>query len=122
MLAGSALESESDLLGLLGLSLQDGLGLTSETLLLSGIPSVSLRLLVILAFLVLSHLLFGVFFALLAKSVSGLGSVHLYITNIHQCKSSIIRSLSHVSEVLGVTTDGMRWRDLSRMSMACEKV
>ena len=62
---------------MLGLLLEDGLGLTSETLLFGSIPSGPLRLLAVLALLVLNNLLFGVFLALLAVCVLLLGSVNL---------------------------------------------
>ena len=75
--AFAAFKSESNLFGLLGLLLQDGLGLTTETLLFGSIPSVALRPLVVLAFLVLNNLLFGVFLALLAVGVLLFGSVNL---------------------------------------------
>jgi len=42
VLAGSALHSEDDLLGGLGLLLEDGLGLTTETLLLAVVSSLTL--------------------------------------------------------------------------------
>ena len=77
MLALAALKSEGDLSGLLGLLLQDWLGLSTETLLLSSIPSVALRSLVVLALLVLNNLLFGVFLALLAVCVLLFGSMNL---------------------------------------------
>ena len=78
MLAFAALKSESNLSGLLGLLLQDRLGLSSETLLLGSIPSVALRSFVVLALLVLHNLLLGVFLALLAVCVLLFGSMNLH--------------------------------------------
>ena len=76
-LANGAIESEGNLSGLLGLSLQDGLGLTSETLLLGSISSVALGGLLILTLLILSNPMSGVFLELLAVSHLEFGSVHL---------------------------------------------
>ena len=76
-LALGALESESDLLGLLGLLSEDGLGLTSETGLLGRVTTSALCLLGVLALLVLSNLEFHVFLALLAVRHLSLRSVNL---------------------------------------------
>ena len=76
-LALGALESESDLLGLLGLLAEDGLGLTTEAGLLGSVATRSLSLFRVLALLVLSNLEFHVFLALLAVRVLLLGSMHL---------------------------------------------
>ena len=55
-LAHSALHSEHDLLGGLGLLLEDGFGLTTETLLFSVITSTTLREGRLLTLLVLGYL------------------------------------------------------------------
>ena len=76
-LALGALEPEGDLLGLLGLLSEDGLGLTTETRLLGLIAARTLRHLGVLALLVLSNLEFHVFLAKLAVRHFRFGSVHL---------------------------------------------
>jgi len=76
-LALGALDSKSNLLGLLGLLSEDGLGLTTETGLLVPISASTLRLLRVLALLVLSNLEFHVLLAVLAISVLSLRSMHL---------------------------------------------
>ena len=80
-LALGALESESDLLGLLGLLSEDGLGLATEARLLGSISASALSLFGVLALLVLSNLEFSVTLANFAVSVLCLGSVHLYQQN-----------------------------------------
>lgn len=77
-LALGALESEGDLLGLLGLLSEDGLGLATESLLLGSVASGALGLLGVLALLVLSNLEFHVLLALSAVRVLLLGSMHLH--------------------------------------------
>lgn len=54
--ADSALETQHDLLGRLGLLLEDGLGLTTVTLLLADVTTLTLRELRGLTSLVLGHL------------------------------------------------------------------
>ena len=76
-LALGAFEPQGDLLGLLSLLPEDGLGLASEAGLLGLIAARALRHLRVLALLVLSNLEFTVFRALLAVRVLCLGSVHL---------------------------------------------
>lgn len=76
-LALGALKSEGDLLGLLGLLSEDGLGLATEAGLLGLITAGALSLLGVLALLVLSNLEFDVLLAFFAVSVLLLGSVHL---------------------------------------------
>lgn len=101
-LAGSALEAQNDLLGGLGLLVEDGLGLTTVTTLLPvvttltlsekgglkrGISALVSRLVFIgmshLASLVLGDLVLGVLVALLGLAVSpaGLGNVDLNAEN-----------------------------------------
>ena len=80
-LALGALESEGDLLGLLGLLSEDRLGLTSEAGLLGSIASSTLRLFRVLSLLVLSNLEFHVLLAVLAISVLSLRSMHLEQTH-----------------------------------------
>merc|ERR1719445_1243245 len=63
-LAISALQTEDDLLGGLGLLSEDGLGLTSVSLLLAIVTPLALGLERVLAFLVLRDLVQGVFSAL----------------------------------------------------------
>ena len=76
-LALGALESEGDLLGLLGLLPEDGLGLSTEARLLGPIAARTLCHLRVLALLVLSNLEFHVFLAYFAVRHLSLGSVHL---------------------------------------------
>jgi len=77
-LANSALKSEGDLLGLLRLLSEDGLGLTTEPRLLSSVASSTLGLFRVLALLVLRNLEFLVLLAVPAVSHFGLGSMHLH--------------------------------------------
>lgn len=77
-LALGALESKGDLLSLLGLLSEDGLGLATESLLLGSVASGALGLLGVLALLVLSNLEFHVLLALAAVRVLLLGSMHLH--------------------------------------------
>ena len=78
-LAGSALQAQDDLLGGLGLLVEDGLGLTTITGLLTVITSLTLSEQGSLAGLVLGNLVGGVLLAglTLAVSVTGLGNVDL---------------------------------------------
>ena len=76
-LALGALKPEGDLLGLLGLLPEDGLGLTTETGLLGLIAASALSLLRVLALLVLSNLEFHVFLAYFAVRHLRFGSVNL---------------------------------------------
>ena len=73
-LALGALQLEHDLLGGLGLLVEDGLRLTSETLLLLLVSPVTLGLAGLLTSLVLRHLVGGVLLALAAVGVPGLGA------------------------------------------------
>merc|ERR1719378_1615803 len=75
-LALSALQPQDQLLGGLGLLPQDGLGLTSEPLLLAVVPAPALGLLRLGGLLVLGHLHLDVLAALGAVRVAGLGHVH----------------------------------------------
>merc|ERR1719284_2223245 len=75
-LAICALQPQHQLLGGLGLLPQDGLGLTSESLLLPIIPTSTLGLLGLGRLLVLSHLHLDVLLAPGAVSVAGLGHVN----------------------------------------------
>lgn len=80
-LALDALQSQDNLLGGLGLLVEDGLGLTTVTALLSVVTALTLREQRGLAGLVLRHLVLGVLAALLALAVgvSGLGNVDLVV-------------------------------------------
>eukprot|EP00002_Diphylleia_rotans_P036792 TRINITY_DN815_c0_g1_i1.p1 TRINITY_DN815_c0_g1~~TRINITY_DN815_c0_g1_i1.p1 ORF type:complete len:182 (+),score=27.47 TRINITY_DN815_c0_g1_i1:167-712(+) len=77
VLALGALEAEHDLLGGLGLLVEDGLGLTSETALLAVVTALTLGEEGSLADLVLGHLVGGVLAASLglAEGVAGLGDL-----------------------------------------------
>lgn len=83
-LALDALQSQDDLLGGLGLLVEDGLGLTTITALLSVVTALTLGEQRGLASFVLGDLVLGVLAALLALAVgvSGLGNIDL-IANIH---------------------------------------
>merc|ERR1719174_1915971 len=70
-----ALESEGDLLGLLGLLSEDGLSLTTVVSLLRGVATSTLSLLGVLALLVLSNLHVPVLLAHFAVRVNVLRSV-----------------------------------------------
>lgn len=78
-LALDALQSQHDLLGSLGLLVEDGLGLTTITRLLAVVTSLTLGKQRSLAGLVLSDLVLGVLAAILALAVgvAGLGNVDL---------------------------------------------
>lgn len=78
-LALDALQSQHDLLGSLGLLVEDGLGLTTITRLLAVVTSLSLSEQRGLASLVLGDLVLGVLAAVLALAVgvTGLGNVDL---------------------------------------------
>ena len=78
-LALDALQSQHDLLGSLGLLVEDGLGLTTITRLLAVVTSLSLSEQRSLAGLVLGDLVLGVLAAILALAVgvAGLGNVDL---------------------------------------------
>ena len=78
LLAHGALKLECDLLGGLCLLSEDGLGLSTEALLLGIISSLSLTDERVLAFLVLRYLVGHVLVALLAVSSHLLGNVDLY--------------------------------------------
>lgn len=78
-LALGAFKSESNFLGLLGLFPENGLGLTTESLLLGTIPSGSLSSLTILALLVLGNLVLDMLVARWAVCSLSFGSVHLKI-------------------------------------------
>ena len=75
-LACRALEPQDQLLGGLCLLPQDGLGLTSETLLLTIVPTPTLGLLGLSGLLVLGHLELVVLVAPGTVGVTGLGDVH----------------------------------------------
>lgn len=77
LLAHTALHSEDDLLGGLGLLLENGLGLTTVTLLLAVVAALTEGEEGGLAGLVLGDFLGGVLVALFAVRVAGLGDVHL---------------------------------------------
>ena len=78
-LALGALESEGDLLGLLRLLSEDGLGLTAESSLLGLITASALSHLRVFALLVLGDLVLHVLFARLAERVLRFGSVDLQV-------------------------------------------
>ena len=87
-----ALKLEGDLLGLLGLLSEDGLGLATESGLLGSVATRSLGLFGVLALLVLSNLEFPVLFADFAISHHSLGSVHLSTTECRgQSQTGMIR-------------------------------
>lgn len=94
-LALDALQSQDDLLGGLGLLVENGLGLTTITALLSVVTALTLGEQRGLASLVLGDLVLGVLAALLALAVgvSGLGNVDLIAEkkNIHvsRCRNQI---------------------------------
>merc|ERR550539_1253599 len=75
-LALRALQPQYQLLGSLGLLPQDGLGLTSESLLLAIVPASALGLLGLGGLLVLSHLHLDVLVALGAEGVTTFGHVN----------------------------------------------
>lgn len=103
-LALDAFQSQNDLLGRLGLLVEDRLGLTTITGLLTVVSALSLGEQRGLASLVLGDLVLGVLAALLALAVgvSRLGNVDLNCTI----------SVSQVSIILGL------WRDSSRVVRA----
>ena len=78
-LALGAFKSEGDLLGLLGLLSEDGLGLTTKSSLLGLITTGTLRDLGVFALLVLGDLVLHVLFARLAERVLRFGSVDLQV-------------------------------------------
>ena len=88
-----AFHTEHDLLGGLGLLLEDGLGLTSKTLLLSVVTTLSLGKDGSLSSLVLGNLVQGVLSALLGSTegLAGLGNVNL-ITKKQRSNHSFIQS------------------------------
>lgn len=90
-LALDALQSQDDLLGSLGLLVEDGLGLTTITRLLAVVTSLSLCEQRGLASLVLGDLVLGVLAALLALAVgvSGLGNVDLFVHGVSDLKYCI---------------------------------
>ena len=83
-------EFEGDLLGLLGLLSEDGLGLASESRLLGSVATRSLSLFGVLSFLVLSNLEFSVDLADFAISHHSLGSVHLSST---ECRGQSLNGI-----------------------------
>lgn len=85
-LALGAFESKSDLLGLLGLLSEDGLCLSTETLLLRLITAGTLGETSLLTLLVLSHLVFSVILALLAVRILRLRGMHLFPPNKHSVR------------------------------------
>jgi hypothetical protein len=93
VLAGSALKTEDNLLGGLGLLVEDGLGLTTITGLLTVITSLTLSEQGSLAGLVLGNLVGGVLLAglTLAVSVTGLGNVDL--GSEKKCEHVSVRSI-----------------------------
>ena len=78
-LALSALETQHQLLGRLGLLPQDGLGLTSETLLLTIVTSTTLSEFGFLRLFVLRHLELFMLVATGAISLPGFRNIHLKI-------------------------------------------
>lgn len=87
-LALDALQPQHDLLGGLGLLVEDGLGLTTITALLSVVTSLTLGEQGGLASLVLGDLVLGVLAALLALAVgvTGLGNVDLIRERERNCQ------------------------------------
>jgi len=96
-LAISALQTEDDLLGGLGLLSEDGLGLTSVSLLLAIVTPLALGLERILAFLVLRDLVQGVFSALGsgAEGAAGFGDVHHFDCFFKTRKSSFLLKIGN---------------------------
>lgn len=90
-LALDALQSQHDLLGSLGLLVEDRLGLTTITALLSVVTSLSLGEQRGLTSLVLGDLVLGVLAALLALAVgvSGLGDVDLMFQLVSDLKMRV---------------------------------
>jgi hypothetical protein len=88
-LAGSALEAEDNLLGGLGLLVEDGLGLTTVTALLPVVTALTLGVQRGLASLVLGDLVLGVLVALPALAVgpAGFGNVDLFAREIRELVS-----------------------------------
>jgi hypothetical protein len=88
-LAGSALEAEDNLLGGLGLLVEDGLGLTTVTALLPVVTALTLGVQRGLASLVLGDLVLGVLVALPALAVgpAGFGNVDLFARDIRELLS-----------------------------------
>lgn len=76
-LARGALHAQRNLLGRLGLLVEDGLGLATVAGLLAVVAALALDVQGRLAGLVLGDLLGGVLFALFTESVARLGNVHL---------------------------------------------
>lgn len=77
VLALGALHTQHNLLGGLGLLPEDGLGLTTETLLFTIVTTTTLGGTALLRLLVLGHLVQLVAPALLAEGLTLLGNVHL---------------------------------------------
>lgn len=77
VLALGALHTQHDLLGGLGLLPEDGLGLSTETLLLAIVTTTTLGSAALLGLFVLGHLVQLVAPALLAEGLTLLGNVHL---------------------------------------------
>jgi hypothetical protein len=86
MLAALALQLQHNLLGGFCLLVENRLGLTTISWLLTVITALSLGRQAVLTLLVLSDLVKGVLPALLVLAVGllGLGNVHLYIRNMKQ--------------------------------------
>ena len=76
-LARGALHAQRNLLGGLGLLVEDGLGLATVAGLFAVVAALALDVQGRLAGLVLGDLLGGVLFALFTESVARLGNVHL---------------------------------------------
>lgn len=95
-LALDALQSQNDLLGSLGLLVEDRLGLTTITALLSVVTALTLGEQRGLASLVLGNLVLGVLAALLALAVgvSGLGNVDLIAVHVSLLRSECSQNMS----------------------------
>lgn len=81
VLALGALHTQHNLLGGLSLLPEDGLGLTTETLLFTIVTTTTLGSTALLGLFVLGHLVQFVAPALLAKGLTLLGNVHLELDN-----------------------------------------
>lgn len=97
-LALDALQSQDDLLGGLGLLVENGLGLTTITALLSVVTALTLGEQRGLASLVLGDLVLGVLAALLALAVgvSGLGNVDLIAEREKYMSAAAVTEFAHI--------------------------
>lgn len=96
-LARSALHAQGNLLGGLGLLVEDGLGLTTITRLLAVVAALALDVEGRLAGLVLGDLLGGVLLALFTESVARLGNAHLQ--NVCVWLVGLLNSMDRVKDL-----------------------